>query len=91
MQSPEEYLGDVIGDLNARRGQIEELGERGNFRTVSCLVPLANMFSYVSTLRSMTKGRAQYSMVLDKYDFVPPNVEKELAAKYSPAAEDDDE
>lgn len=91
VQSPEEYLGDVIGDLNARRGQIEELGERGNFRTVSCLVPLANMFSYVSTLRSMTKGRAQYSMVLDKYDFVPPNVEKELAAKYSPAAEDDDE
>jgi len=89
VQSPEEYLGDVIGDLNSRRGQIEDLGERGNFRTVSSLVPLANMFSYVSTLRSITKGRAQYSMVLDKYDFVPPNVEKELAAKYAPAADDE--
>jgi elongation factor G len=91
VQSPEEYLGDVIGDLNARRGQIEELGERGNFRTVSCLVPLANMFSYVSTLRSLSKGRAQYSMVLDKYDFVPPNVEKVLAEKYLSKSGPDDE
>merc|ERR1711988_562044 len=89
VQCPEEYLGEVIGDLNSRRGQIDELGERGNFRTVSALVPLANMFSYVSTLRSLSKGRAQYSMVLDKYDFVPPNVEKELSAKYKPAEEED--
>jgi len=91
VQSPEEYLGEVIGDLNSRRGQIEELGERGNFRTVRALVPLANMFSYVSTLRSLSKGRAQYSMVLDKYDFVPPNVEKELSAKFKPAGGSDDE
>ena len=62
--SPEEFVGDVIGDLNSRRGQISELGERGNMRTVSALVPLANMFSYVSTLRSLSKGRAQY--VIDK-------------------------
>lgn len=91
IQSPEEFLGEVIGDLNSRRGQISELGERGNFRTVSAMVPLANMFSYVSTLRSLSKGRAQYSMVLDSYDFVPPNVEKDLQAKFKPAADADDE
>ena len=91
VQSPEEYLGDVIGDINSRRGQISELGERGNFRTVSALVPLANMFQYVSTLRSMSKGRAQYSMELNCYDFVPPNVEKELSAKFKPGGEEDEE
>ena len=90
--SPEEYLGDVIGDLNSRRGQIAELGERGNMRTVSALVPLANMFQYVSTLRSLSRGRASYSMELKNYDFVPPNVEKELSAKYKPnGGADDDE
>jgi elongation factor G len=91
VQSPEEFLGDVIGDINSRRGQIAELGERGNFRTVSALVPLANMFQYVSTLRSLSKGRAQYSMELHSYDFVPPNVEKELQAKYKPNARDADD
>lgn len=90
VQCPEEYLGDVIGDLNSRRGQIAELGERGNFRTVQAMVPLANMFSYVSTLRSLSKGRATYSMVLHNYDFVPPNVEKELSAKYKPVTEDEE-
>jgi elongation factor G len=91
VQSPEEFLGEVIGDINSRRGQIAELGERGNFRTVSALVPLANMFQYVSTLRSLSKGRAQYSMELHSYDFVPPNVEKELQAKYKPNASSDDD
>jgi elongation factor G len=90
VQTPEEFMGDIIGDVNSRRGQIDELGERGNFRTISALVPLANMFQYVSTLRSMSKGRAQYSMVLHSYDFVPPNVEKEIQAKYKPTAEDDE-
>lgn len=88
--SPEEFLGEVIGDINSRRGQISELGERGNMRTVSAFVPLANMFQYVSTLRSLSKGRAQYSMELHNYDFVPPNVEKELSAKFKPTAEDVD-
>jgi len=91
VQSPEEFLGEVIGDINSRRGQIAELGERGNFRTVSALVPLANMFQYVSTLRSLSKGRAQYSMELHSYDFVPPNVEKELQAKFKPNASDADD
>ena len=90
VQVPEEFMGEVIGDFNARRGQVSELGERGNFRTICAMVPLANMFNYVSALRSLTKGRAQYSMVLDSYDFVPPNVEKELQAKFKPAADDED-
>lgn len=82
--TPEEFCGDIIGDLNSRRGQIVELGDRGNMKTVTAMVPLANMFSYVSYLRSASKGRAQYSMVLHNYDFVPPNVEKEICAKFKP-------
>mmetsp|Transcript_11389 Transcript_11389/g.21005 ORF Transcript_11389/g.21005 Transcript_11389/m.21005 type:complete len:788 (-) Transcript_11389:82-2445(-) len=81
--TPEEYMGDVLGDINSRRGQVGELGERGNTKTISALVPLANMFQYVSTLRSMSKGRANYSMKLANYDFVPPNVEAELKAGFS--------
>lgn len=84
VQVPDEYVGDIIGDLNSRRGQILELGDRGHLRTVESLVPLANMFQYVSTLRSMSKGRASYTMVLDKYEFVPPHIEKELVAKFKP-------
>jgi len=76
--TPEEYMGDVLGDVNSRRGQVGELGERGNVKTISAMVPLANMFQYVSTLRSMSKGRANYSMKLANYEMVPPNVEEEL-------------
>ena len=79
--TPEEYMGDIIGDINSRRGMVQELAERGNAKTVSALVPLANMFQYVSTLRSMSKGRANYSMQLASYETVPPNVEKEIMAK----------
>lgn len=84
--TPEEGLGDVIGDLNSRRGQVQGLGERGKSKTVAALVPLSELFSYVSNLRSMTKGRASYSMVLNGYDFVPPNIETEISAKYGKAA-----
>merc|ERR1712129_605394 len=83
--TPEDYLGDVIGDINSRRGL---LGDRGNTKTVRASVPLANMFQYVSTLRSISKGRASYSMKLSSYDFVPPNVEKELMANFKPDEED---
>jgi elongation factor G len=76
--TPEEYMGDILGDINARRGLVGDLGERGNIKTISAQVPLANMFQYVSTLRSMSKGRANYSMKLANYDFVPPNIEEEL-------------
>merc|ERR1711871_1624972 len=88
---PEEHMGDVIGDINSRRGQVGELGERGNMKTVRAKVPLANMFQYVSTLRSATKGRASYAMELDCYEVVPPNVEKEIMAKYKGNTGDDED
>merc|ERR1719326_2185844 len=81
VSTPEEYMGDILGDINSRRGMVGDLGERGNVKTVSAQVPLANMFQYVSTLRSMSKGRANYSMQLASYETVPPNVEKEIMAK----------
>jgi len=89
--TPEEYMGDVIGDINSRRGQIAELGERGNAKTVEAMVPLANMFQYVSSLRSMSKGRASYSMELNAYDIVPPNVQEEVVKKYGKKVIDDEE
>ena len=87
--TPEEYMGDILGDINARRGMVGDLGERGNVKTVSAQVPLANMFQYVSTLRSMSKGRANYSMKLANYDFVPPNIEEELKKGFVSGGEDD--
>ena len=76
---PEESMGDVIGDLNSRRGIIGELNEKpGGMREVNATVPLSEMFNYVSRLRSVTKGRGNYTMVLDKYDVVPPNIAKEI-------------
>jgi len=87
--TPEDYMGDIIGDINSRRGLVGELGERGNTKTIQAQVPLANMFQYVSSLRSMSKGRASYSMKLSSYDFVPPNVEKELMAGFKGAEEDE--
>ncbi|KAL1524038.1 hypothetical protein AB1Y20_018952 [Prymnesium parvum] len=88
--TPEEHMGDVIGDINSRRGMVGELGERGNMKVVRAQVPLANMFQYVSTLRSATKGRASYTMTLDSYELVPPNVAKELLAKYKGNTADDE-
>merc|ERR1712025_1566466 len=89
VSTPEEYMGDVLGDINSRRGMVGDLGERGNSKTVSAQVPLANMFQYVSTLRSMSKGRANYSMKLANYDFVPPNIEDELKKGFVSAADDE--
>lgn len=79
--TPEEYLGDVIGDMNSRRGQIQGTDTRGNAQTVEAMVPLANMFGYVNALRSFTQGRAQYSMQFSHYDEVPANVADEVKAK----------
>jgi elongation factor G len=79
--SPEEYLGDVIGDMNSRRGQIQGTDTRGNAQVVEAMVPLANMFGYVNQLRSFTQGRAQYSMFFSHYDEVPANVAEEVKAK----------
>ncbi|RZM36677.1 MAG: elongation factor G [Sphingomonas sp.] len=79
--TPEDYLGDVIGDMNSRRGQIQGTDSRGNAQTVDAMVPLANMFGYVNALRSFTQGRAQYSMQFSHYDEVPQNVADEVKAK----------
>ena len=79
--TPEEYLGDVIGDLNSRRGQIQGTDTRGNAQVVEAMVPLANMFGYVNQLRSFTQGRAQYSMQFSHYEEVPANVAEEVKAK----------
>lgn len=76
--TPEEYMGDVIGDLNSRRGQVTGMDQRGNARVVTAMVPLATMFGYVNTLRSMSQGRAQYTMHFDHYEAVPQNVVEEL-------------
>jgi len=79
--TPEDYLGDVIGDMNSRRGQIQGTDTRGNAQSVEAMVPLANMFGYVNQLRSFTQGRAQYTMQFSHYDEVPANVAEEVKAK----------
>jgi elongation factor G len=81
--SPDEYLGDVIGDLNSRRGQIQGTEQRGNAQVVTAMVPLANMFSYVSNLRGMSQGRAQFTMQYDHYEDVPNVVASEIIKKYA--------
>jgi elongation factor G len=79
--TPEDYLGDVIGDINSRRGQIQGTDTRGNAQAVEAMVPLANMFGYVNELRSFTQGRAQYTMQFSHYDEVPANVAAEVKEK----------
>jgi len=79
--TPEEYMGDIIGDLNSRRGQVNSMEDRGNAKVITASVPLANMFGYINPLRSMSSGRAQFSMVFDSYEPVPNNVAEEVKAK----------
>ena len=79
--TPDDYMGDIIGDLNSRRGQIGEMEQRGNARVITAKVPLANMFGYINTLRSMSQGRAQYSMQFANYAEVPSQVAEEIQTK----------
>ena len=79
--TPEDYLGDIIGDLQSRRGQINAMDSRGNARVVTAFVPLANMFGYVNNLRSMSQGRAQFTMHFDHYEQVPQGIAEEVRAK----------
>jgi elongation factor G len=79
--TPEDYMGDVIGDLQSRRGQVQGMDSRGNAQVINAMVPLANMFGYVNTLRSMSQGRAQYTMHFDHYEQVPPAIADEVRAK----------
>jgi elongation factor G len=81
--TPDEYMGDVIGDLNSRRGQIQGTETRGNAQVVTAFVPLANMFGYINTLRSFSQGRAQFTMQYDHYDPVPQVVADEVIKKYA--------
>ncbi|GAB1582240.1 elongation factor G [Phyllobacterium phragmitis] len=81
--TPEDYVGDVIGDLNSRRGQISGTEARGIATVVNAMVPLANMFGYVNTLRSMSQGRAQYTMQFDHYEPVPTAVAQEIQKKFA--------
>lgn len=79
--TPDDYMGDVIGDLNSRRGQIQGMDQRGNAQVIKAMVPLASMFGYVNNLRSMSQGRAQYTMEFHHYEPVPASVAQEIKAK----------
>jgi elongation factor G len=81
VRTPEDYMGEVIGDLNSRRGQIQAMEERSGVRAVRAIVPLSEMFGYVGDLRSRTQGRADYTMQFDSYSEVPPSIAKEIIAK----------
>jgi elongation factor G len=81
--TPEEYTGGVIGDLTSRRGMINGQDSRGNANVIAAMVPLANMFGYINQLRSMTSGRAVFSMEFDHYDTVPENLSQEIQKKYA--------
>jgi elongation factor G len=79
--TPEEYMGDVIGDLTARRGRIDEMGQRGNARVINAFVPLSQMFGYATDLRSRTQGRANYTMQFDSYQPTPDSIADELVSR----------
>jgi len=79
--SPEEYMGAVLGDLNSRRGQIHNMTTRHGMQVVKCEVPLAQMFGYSTGLRSLSQGRATYSMEFSHYEAVPPNIAIEIKTK----------
>ncbi len=81
--TPEDYTGGIIGDLTSRRGQVTGQEPRGNAVSIDCMVPLANMFGYINTLRSMSSGRAQFSMQFDHYDPVPQSISEEIQAKFA--------
>ena len=81
VRTPEEYMGDVIGDLNSRRGAVQSMDEQHGVRVVRAQVPLSEMFGYIGDLRSKTQGRAVYSMQFDSYAEVPRNVADEIIGK----------
>jgi elongation factor G len=81
--TPEEYMGDIIGDLNSRRGHVTGMTQRANAQVINAMVPLATMFGYVNTLRSLSQGRATFTMTFDHYEPVPQMVAQEIKAKYA--------
>jgi elongation factor G len=83
--TPEEFMGDVIGDLNRRRGQVSGMEQRGNAQVITAYVPLAEMFGYATDVRSATQGRATYTMQFERYDEVPGNVAEKVVGELQPA------
>jgi len=81
--TPEDYMGDIIGDLSSRRGQISGMDQRGAARSIDAMAPLANMFGYVNQLRSFSQGRANYTMQFDHYEQVPPGEAAKVQAKFA--------
>jgi elongation factor G len=81
--TPEEFTGGIIGDLTSRRGQVQGQDARGNATVINAFVPLANMFGYINNLRSMSSGRANFTMQFDHYEPVPQNISEEIQAKYA--------
>jgi elongation factor G len=81
--TPEDFTGGVIGDLTSRRGMIQGQDSRGNANVINAFVPLANMFGYINNLRSMSSGRAVFSMEFDHYDAVPQNISDEIQKKFA--------
>ena len=81
--TPEEYMGDVIGDISSRRGQVQGSEEKYGDTVITANVPLANMFGYINNLRSMSSGRAQFTMIFEKYEAVPSNISEEIQAKFA--------
>lgn len=79
--TPEEYMGSIIGDLNSRRGMVENIAERAGLQIVNAMVPLATMFSYIGSLRSLSKGRASFSMEFGRYERLPENLAAEMSAQ----------
>jgi elongation factor G len=79
--TPEEYMGNVVGDISSRRGQIQSMEDRDGVKVVKCLVPLSSMFGYINSLRSMSQGRAQFTMIFERYDKVPDFIADEIKAK----------
>ena len=85
---PENFLGDVIGDINSKRGRIEQMGERMGLRIVDSIVPLSEMFGYATNIRSFTEGRGTFSMEFHSYQEVPRNIAEEIIAKRKPVAKE---
>ena len=81
IETPEDYMGDVIGDCNKRRGQVQSMDDRAGIKLVTAMIPLSEMFGYSTDLRSMSQGRATYSMIFDAYQEVPRNVSEEIMKK----------
>ena len=81
IETPEDYMGDVIGDCNKRRGQVQSMDDRAGIKLVTAMIPLSEMFGYSTDLRSMSQGRATYSMIFDNYSEVPKNVSEEIIKK----------